>query len=521
MSGQVLTGSCTGLTATATVSFTITSLNSSSLTLPFSYQINGLFSPPNTSPSDTLLITSYSSDYDAIDTCVASITGLVPQVLSLSLTANTSPLIVSSSTTLVFTFTLTDTIIKTDYFVIIFPSGTTFTLQALSTSNIQIFLSGATYTSSNLTLLMRQSAASSTRFAGAVCRISVSNYTAPPSVKTTGNFILQIYNNQNYLKMQGTTTLTAQANTFTMSVAASSYLINQNAVYTFTITTLNFLTNTSYILITFPSGLAFNLSTSCLTNNFTSPAASSCSTNGSNIRLDSLTTSGISANTYTLSIQSIINPNRALSNLSFTANFYYSNDSTTLTANAYFTGLTYIPNLLNINITQVTLSNYNLLATPISSNVTFTTRDAVPANGYVLITVPAEITIVSGYSPQCLYTSGATSVSSTCSVASQVFNVSFGNRVISAGQTVTLSLNNFGTNPKSARPTSSYQIYIYSPDGFLINYLNTSLTISTFIPIPFQFVTISPKNYTNYATNAYSFYFQQTASWDASSSILI
>lgn len=226
VSGQVLAGSCTGLTATATVSFTITSLNSSSLTLPFSYQINGLFSPPNTSPSDTLLITSYSSSYDAIDTCVASITGLVPQVLSLSLTANTSPLIVSTSTTLVFTFTLTDTIIKSDYFVLIFPSGTTFTLLALSTVNIQNFLSGATYTSSNLTLLMRQSAASSTKFAGAVCKISVSSYTAPPSVKTTGNFILQVYNNQNYLKMQGTATLTAQANTFTMSVAASSYLIN-------------------------------------------------------------------------------------------------------------------------------------------------------------------------------------------------------------------------------------------------------------------------------------------------------
>lgn len=357
--------------------------------MPFSYQINGLFSPPNTSPSDTLLITSYSSNHDPIDTCVASITGIVPQVLSLSLTANLSPLIVSSSTTLVFTFTLTDTIIKSDYFLLVFPSGTIFSLQALSTVNIQIFLSGATYTSSNMTLLMRQSAASSTKFAGALCKISISSYTAPPSVKTTGNFILQVYNSQNNLKMQGTATLTAQANTFTMNVAASTYLINQNAIYTFTITTLNFLTNTSYILITFPADLAFNVSTNCLTNNFSSPATSTCSTNGSIIRLDSLTTSGISANTYTSTIQSIFNPNRAVSNLSFTANFYYSNDSSTLTANAYFTGLTYVPNQLNINTTQVTLSNYNLLATPISSNVTFTARDAVPANGYVLITIPA------------------------------------------------------------------------------------------------------------------------------------
>jgi hypothetical protein len=60
LSGQTTSASCAGTAATATVDFTINSMNSTKLTQALSFQINGLFSPPTTTPPDTVSITSYS-----------------------------------------------------------------------------------------------------------------------------------------------------------------------------------------------------------------------------------------------------------------------------------------------------------------------------------------------------------------------------------------------------------------------------------------------------------------------------
>jgi hypothetical protein len=307
-----------------------------------------------------------------------------------SLTANTSPFYVNTASSITFTFTLTDTILKTDYFQIIFPTGTIFTFNNfIAGSNLLLFSTGVTYIPAYLTLISRQSSSSPTKYAGTICKITIGSYTAPSSVKTTDNFILQVFNSQNGLKMQGTATMTAQANIYSMNVTASTYLINQNAVYSFTFTSIDFLTNTSYILLTFPSDLTSNITSNCLSTNFSSPVTSICSLNGSNIiRLDSLTSNGITPNTYKISVQSIINPNRALSFLSFYASFYYINDSNYLVANSSFTGLVYLPNALSLNSTTISLSDYHVLMTPVSANITFTSIDALSTNGYMLIFIP-------------------------------------------------------------------------------------------------------------------------------------
>lgn len=113
--------------------------------------------------------------------------------------------------------------------------------------------------------------------------------------------------------MQGTATVTAQTNSYSMNVTASPYFINQNSVFTFVFTSTDFLTNTSFIVLTFPADLTINISSKCLTTNFSSSLVASCSHNGSNsIRLDSMTSSGITAGTYSIAIQSIVNPNRAV-----------------------------------------------------------------------------------------------------------------------------------------------------------------------------------------------------------------
>lgn len=189
LSGQLQTGSCVGTVSTTVVLFTVATLSSAKITLPFSFQINGLFSPPTTTPPDTLTITSLSPDGYEIDSCVSLITGLQPQILSVSIVPNTLPLYVSSSTTLTITFTTLDTLAKTDFFRLIFPTGTNYVFSAVTSTNLQMFTSGASYFSANLTLLMRQSATSPSRNVGTLCKIIISNYTAPPSIKPTGDFL--------------------------------------------------------------------------------------------------------------------------------------------------------------------------------------------------------------------------------------------------------------------------------------------------------------------------------------------
>lgn len=108
-----------------------------------------------------------------------------------------------------------------------------------------------------------------------------------------------------------------------------------------------------------------------------------------------------------------------------------------------------------------------------------------------------------------------------CTINGQVFSIPLGNQIILANTALTIALNGFGTNPKSTRPTSSFQLYVYSSDNYLINYVNSSLVISNFIPIGLSFLSISLSNYTNSINAVYSFYIQQLVPWDNSSYVVI
>ena len=107
----------------------------------------------------------------------------------------------------------------------------------MSTINLSIFSSAVTYVTANRTLVMRQAASSTTRWAGTVCRITVGRYTAPTSTLTATPFILQVYNQFNGLKMQGTASLSASAKPYVVTVTPGSYIVNDPTSYTFTVTT--------------------------------------------------------------------------------------------------------------------------------------------------------------------------------------------------------------------------------------------------------------------------------------------
>jgi hypothetical protein len=254
--------------------------------------------------------------------------------------------------------------------------------------------------------------------------------------------------------MQGKTTLTATAQSYILTVTPASLFINSATSYTFTIQFLNSITSLGYITITFPVDLTLNLPLHCLTANFTSPSSAICAVNSTTVTLSNLTNSTINSNTYSLTVSSISNPIKVVSSLSFSVNFYYIDDPTYLVGTASFTGLTYLANQLNINSTRIVLSNYEVLSSPISLNLTFVLKDSVPASGFAVIIIPPEISIVSGYIPQCLLAI-TTSQAASCSLSGNTFNVSLGSSSIPSGQTISIVLNSFGKNPKSTRPTTT------------------------------------------------------------------
>lgn len=186
-------------------------------------------------------------------------------------------------------------------------------------------------------------------------------------------------------------------------------------------------------------------------------------------------------------------------------------------AYANFTGIIILPKQINALNASIQLSNYYVSASQVSINLLFTPSDNLFSNGFIIVQIPPEMSIVSGYYPLCTLSVNGASNSANCQVVGQIFNISLGSVSISANSLANISLFNFGINPKSTRPTSSLQLYAYSPDYYMINYINTSLTISNFIPIPFFFESILPISYVNNANNIYSFYFQQSNSWDNNS----
>lgn len=236
LDGDVTSAECSGQVSTASVTYILTAIAGNQTNSSLSFSIGTLFSPPTTSPPDTLTLTSFSSSGYQIDTCSTGITGLNPQTLSLSLSSSSVPLYVNSGTSLVLTFTLTDTISRNDYFQLVLPTGSTFTYLAISTINLSIFSSSVTYIASNHTIVMRQAISSPTRFAGTTCVITIGRYVSPPNTLTTAPFLLQVYDNSNGLKMQGNATLTAVAKPYTLQVVPTSSFINENTTYTFTLT---------------------------------------------------------------------------------------------------------------------------------------------------------------------------------------------------------------------------------------------------------------------------------------------
>jgi hypothetical protein len=106
------------------------------------------------------------------------------------------------------------------------------------------------------------------------------------------------------------------------------------------------------------------------------------------IIIQNISSALISAQTFTLTINGIVNYNKAVTTSQFKLSLYYTNDISQLVANASANGITLVPKALLSSSIDTKLSNYVVVSTGVTYNITFTASDAVQSNGYIIITLP-------------------------------------------------------------------------------------------------------------------------------------
>ena len=321
---------------------------------------------------------------------------------------------------LTFTFSITDTMGPKDTFLITFPTGSVFSF-SLATSTVRLL----TTTIGNLSLEISQNSTNPILNTGSTITLTFIRYRAPPSVKPSSTITFAIQNT-GHTKMQGSGTVTAIANNYTLAVNASSLIVNAYTNYVFSFTTTDALMSSGYIVIVLdPLLCASSAQVTTITTNLTitisgtsikstpSTQISAVTVNGSaayQLKLSSLNTSSsnIPSQTITITIRNILNPPSIRTISTFSGGTYYSSDADL------------VANLVNSSSITLQTGTFSLLS--INSSVTktysFTTltlkclnTNPIPANGVIMLTVPSDISLLAATISQIMV--GVTLISAT------------------------------------------------------------------------------------------------------------
>lgn len=388
---------------------------------------------------------------------------------------------------LTFSFGLTDTISFRDYFLITFPVGTTITF-IQSTSTIRLL--STTYTSSNQSLVIIQNTSNSNFVSGTQVNITFIRYRAPPSTKSSGSITFTVMNS-GYAKMTASATITAIANNYTLSVSAASSVVNVYTGYTLSLTMSDVLTSTGYfVLVLDPNLCVSNAQKTTITTNLTitisgTSIRSSPSTQITPATINGLSTyqlllsnlntssSNIPVQSVTITVSNILNPSALTTLTTFSLSTYYSNLAD-LVANGKYVGSilmqTGVITLNSISSTATTTYTFTTIS------VIFKITNPVSSNGYVMVTIPSDITLLSA-------SKGFTYLSST--LLTSTYNNFINNNtillqvtpILAAGSTITVKLNNIMTQ-NTTKTTGTFVVSTFDSTFSAIDQSTNSMGLS-------------------------------------------
>lgn len=228
--------------------------------------------------------------------------------------------------------------------------------------------------------------------------------------------------------MYGSTTLTAISGTLSASVSIGSSIVWANTTYTFTLSISNPLSATGIIKITFPSTVTPPRIQNCasiLGTNFNTLPSCSYDSGSNSISISNLNSSSSvsiipSQSNIILSVMGVVNPGDTSTSGSFAITTYYSSNTQGVVDTGVIAGITSTIGTISINTVSVVPSSYVCMQTGVTYNINFNNTYIIPLNGYIVIRVPLDITIITASLPNyCrLSINYASYTSTTCSVTS-------------------------------------------------------------------------------------------------------
>lgn len=240
---------CSGSSSNYTVALTNVTTSTLTTGTTIKFSINNLFSPPTTEQADSITLISYSGGYQ-IDSSAALVSGLTPKNMSLAISAPNSSFTINTAVTIQFDFVLADTISKSNYLVLQFPSGTVFQYMNFY-STLVLNATSIVYNSSSLQLVMYQSSSATNRNSGTAVTLRVQSYTTPSSVRTTDLFYLRIKSGSGD-KMVGSSSINILPKSYTATATTANTLINSVTSYTISLAMTDAISSSGYFLVVVP-----------------------------------------------------------------------------------------------------------------------------------------------------------------------------------------------------------------------------------------------------------------------------
>jgi hypothetical protein len=389
-------------------------------------------------------------------------------------------MVINSYVSLRFNMYPSMSINQSDYFSITFPSGTTYTYNQIYGTGY--YVSPPTFSGQTVLIYHDTSSSAASYPEGSLYSLTFASFQAPPSTSPTDSITLQILRN-GYPIMYGTAVLTATSASLSASVSVSSSIVWAHTTYTFTINTSNPLSATGMIKITFPSTVTPPSSQNCasligLSLNTVPTCTLDSGSNSiyiSNLNASSTVTSIPTQNNIRLSIVGVVNPPDTATTSVFTVTTYYSANTQGIVDVGTIAGITSTIGTIAINTVSVVPSSYVCMQSGVTYSINFNNTYTIPINGYIVIQIPTDITIITALLPNYCRLSinggsySSTSCSSTTGGNGSYYQISFTTpaqtSAISADSLISLQVLTLCTNPTNTRIITPFAISTYSANA--------------------------------------------------------
>lgn len=290
---------------------------------------------------------------------------MTAKALTVSYTATVSPLFVNSAAGFRVSFSVTDSISKTDYFRIEFPLDSTRITYLFKLSSLN--LGTTTYDNSTGFITFFRTTSAVDSLIGESHYITFQSYLAPRSTRPTNNIRFVVLSARGFEKYVGNGTITAVEKTYTSTLAATNLSVVRTSNYSISFTLADSLTTTGMIVLTVPLQIAVN---SCpqLTPTATLRQSPTCSISNTGssytvtmTNLNSTNSAISSGQTVTIIFINIVNYYSSILLPSISLKVYFTSDVIDLVAVSTTNRLTLIPNSAFINSFTILNGNTNTL----------------------------------------------------------------------------------------------------------------------------------------------------------------